>query len=326
VLLTGDFKYLELPRSQFDLIWSLRREENGEIKIPHRHLDSGWADYRPPSIRHMIYLWTASMAQEDLDRILALPRERDRDEIVIPRVSGKDKRSGRNTKHYIGNTLSWFEFIQGNFPGYAVEILKANLQIIDTQLHKMRSNTGNPLSWNTYDPATADVEVGLDLRIPGYSIHAWQEFNPIYFEGLSQLLSGSPMHISHGGLQFGKVRYFDGQKKRSGLPGDVAAMVEKITADELRVVIVNLNSVESRILTLQAGNFGENRFDSVVITSDNEETQSFKVNDKWLSLRLSPRAGATLDFTYTRYVNAPTYETPYSTRLNWEALNSPSQL
>ena len=29
VLLTGDFKYLELPRSQFDLIWSLRREENG---------------------------------------------------------------------------------------------------------------------------------------------------------------------------------------------------------------------------------------------------------------------------------------------------------
>ena len=326
VLLTGDFKYLELPRSQFDLIWSLRREENGEIKIPHRHLDSGWADYRPPSIRHMIYLWTASMAQEDLDRILALPRERDRDEIVIPRVSGKDKRSGRNTKHYIGNTLSWFEFIQGNFPGYAVEILKANLQIIDTQLHKMRSNTGNPLSWNTYDPATADVEVGLDLRIPGYSIHAWQEFNPIYFEGLSQLLSGSPMHISHGGLQFGKVRYFDGQKKRSGLPGDVAAMVEKITADELRVVIVNLNSVESRILTLQAGNFGENRFDSVVITSDNEETQSFKVNDKWLSLRLSPRAGATLDFTYTRYVNAPTYETPYSTRLNCEALNSPSQL
>jgi hypothetical protein len=321
LLLTGDTKYLELPRSQFDLIWSLRQEDNGEVTIPHRHLDSGWSDYRQPSARHMIYLWTASMAQEDLDRILALPHERDRDQIVIPRVSGKDKKSGRSTKHYIGNTLSWFEFIRGNFPSYPTEILKANLQLIEAQLQKMRSNTGNPHNWSAYDPETSDVEVGLDLRIPGYSIHAWQEFNPIYFEGLSQILSGAPMHISHGGLQFGKIRYFDGQKKRSGLPDDVAAMVERLTADEIRLVIVNLGSTESRVVTIQAGNFGENRFESVLISVEDEKSQTLDIKNKWFTIELSPGAGATLDFMYSRYENKPTYETPYSARSDWYPLD-----
>ena len=320
LLLTGDTKYLELPRSQFDLIWSLRKDENGQITIPHRRLDSGWSDYRQPSARHMVYLWTASMAQEDLDRINALPIESDRNQIVIPRVSGRDKKSGRNTKHYIGNTLSWFEFIQGNFPSYPTQILEANLELIDSQLHKMRSNTGDPRNWNNYDPATADVEVGLDLRIPGYSIHAWQEFNPIYFEGLSQLLTGSPMHISHGGLQFGKLRYFDGIKKRSGLPEDVAAMVEKLSADEMTVVLVNLSATQSRSMTLQAGNFGENRFGSVKILTEDGQTQTLDVNNKWLTIDLAPGAGATFDFTYSRYVNKPTYESPYSPRSDWESI------
>jgi len=185
----------------------------------------------------------------------------------------------------------------------------------------MRSNTGDPRNWNNYDPATADVEVGLDLRIPGYSIHAWQEFNPIYFEGLSQLLTGSPMHISHGGLQFGKLRYFDGTKKRSGLPEDVAAMVEKLSGDEMTVVLVNLSATQSRSVTLQAGNFGENRFNSVKISTEDGQTQTRDVNNTWLTMDLAPGAGATFDFTYSRYVNKPTYESPYSPRSEWESIN-----
>jgi hypothetical protein len=317
LLLTGDSKYLELPRSQFDLVWSLRKEVNGQIVVPHRHLDSGWADYRPPTARHLIYLWTASMAQEDLDRINALPREDDRNKVVIPRVSGRDKTSGRNTKHYIGNTLSWFEFIQGNFPSYPLEILRANIQLIDSQLRKMRSNTGDPLTWPTYDPETADVEVGLDLRIAGYSIHAWQEFNPIYFEGLYQLLSGAPMHVSHGGLQFGKIRYFDDQRERSGLPENVSAMVEQISSNSMRVKVVNLNESQSRTLTIQAGNFAENSFNSVVISTEDGNVQSLEIENKWFTLEIGPLAGATLDFKYSRYVNKPTYETPYSKSSTW---------
>lgn len=320
VLMTGDYSYLDLPRSQFDLIWSLRKEEDGVVKVPHRHFDDGWADYRIPSARHMIYIWTSSMEQQDLDRILALPRDNDWDAIVIPGVSGKDSMTGRDTKHYIANTLPWFKFMQGELPNYPTEILKANIELIDVQLHKMRSNTGNPRNWDSYDPETADVVVGLDLRVPGYNIHAWQEFNPVYFEGLGQLVFGGPMHISHGGLQHGKVRYFDGDNQRPGLPEDVAAMVVAMTADSLTIKIINLSQSTPRHAIIQAGTFGEHRFDSVEISTEDGKTTTQLVDSKWLSINLEPNAGATLVFTYSRYVFSPTYETPFSLRQDWDPI------
>jgi hypothetical protein len=320
VLMTGDYSYLDLPRSQFDLIWSLRKEVDGEMKVPHRHFDSGWADYRPPSARHMIYVWTCSMAEEDLDRILALPRDNDWNTIAIPGVSGKDSLTGRDTKHYIANTLPWFQFIHGQLPNYPRDILKGNLALIELQLKKMRSNTGNPRSWDSYDPATADVVVGLDLRVPGYNIHAWQEFNPIYFEGLAQMLFGAPMHISHGGLQHGKLRYFDGEKSRPGLPEDVSVMVSEVSSDHLRVEVVNLSESHPRSLILQAGSFGENRFDKVTITAEDGSSATHDVNSKWFTVDLLAGAGATLEFTYRRFANKPTYETPYSAMEDWDSI------
>lgn len=320
VLMTGDYSYLDFPRSQFDLIWSLRKEENGVVKVSHRHFDAGWGDYRLPSARHMIYIWTTSMADEDLDRIMALPRNNNWSTIAIPGVSGKDSLTGRDTKHYIANTLPWFEFIQGQLPNYPIDILKANLELIAMQLHKMRSNTGNPRNWDTYDPTTADVVVSLDLRVPGYNIHAWQEFNPVYFEGLAQLLFGAPMHISHGGLQHGKVRYFDSENSRPGLPEDVAAMVDQLSASKMRVLVSNLNTSKSRVLTLQAGTFGENRFDTVTIVGEDGSSVTHDVKSKWLTVELAAGSGAALQFTYSRYVNQPTYETPYSSRGDWDPI------
>jgi hypothetical protein len=184
----------------------------------------------------------------------------------------------------------------------------------------MRSNTGNPRSWDSYDPATADVVVGLDLRVPGYNIHAWQEFNPIYFEGLAQMLFGAPMHISHGGLQHGKLRYFDGEKSRPGLPEDVSAMVSEVSSDHLRVEVVNLSESHPRSLILQAGSFGENRFDKVTITAEDGSSATHDVNSKWLTVDLLAGAGATLEFTYRRFVNKPTYETPYSAMEDWDSI------
>jgi hypothetical protein len=319
VLLTGDYKYLDLPRSQFDLIWSLRKEVDGQIKVPHRHFDAGWADYRLPSARHMIYLWTSSMAQEDLDRILALPRDNNWDAIYIPGVSGGDKATGRDTKHYIANTLPWFQFVQGHLPNYPVEILEANLELIKIQLRKMRSNTGNPRNWDSYDPATADEVVGLDLRVPGYNIHAWQEFNPVYFEGLGQMVFGGPMHISHGGLQHGKVRFFDGKLKRPGLPPDVAVIVDGMDATKLSMQVANIGA-DAHELFIQAGTFAEHRFESVVITTADGATSEMEIGDKWFALDLVGGAVASLKFVISRYVNDPSYETPWSARSDWDPI------
>lgn len=320
VLLTGDYSHLDLARSQFDLIWSLRKDEDGVVKVPHRHFDSGWGDYRTPSPRHMIYLWTSSMADEDLTRILQLPRDNDWNVIAIPGVSGKDSLTGRDTKHYIANTLPWFQFIQGSFPDYPTQILKANIALIDTQLRKMRSKTGDPRSWDSYDPATADEVVGLDLRVDGYQIHAWQEFSPVYFEGLAQMTMGAPMHISHGGLQHGKVRFFDGQLQRPGLPSEVGAIVDKLTATTIGMQVANISSTDMHSLVIQAGAFGEHRFTSVEIMTESGTIEKHEIGSKWFQIDLTAGAGATLTFTIERYVNTPSYETPFSLQSDWDPL------
>ena len=50
-----------------------------------------------------------------------------------------------------------------------------------------------------------------------------------------------------------RLRYFDPVRRRSGLPEDVAALVEKISANSVTVSLVNLNAVESRDVIVQAG-------------------------------------------------------------------------
>ncbi|MBI3428612.1 MAG: hypothetical protein HY050_00840, partial [Actinobacteria bacterium] len=318
VLLTGDYSQLDLARSQYDLIWSLRKEVDGVTMVPHRHFDSGWADYRIPSPRHMIYIWTTSMADEDLERIMQLPRDNDWDQVAIPGVSGRDALIGRDTKHYIANTLPWFQFMQGKLPSYPQDILQANIDLISNQLRKMRSSTGNPRNWDSYDPATADVEVGLDLRVDGYQIHAWQEFNPVYFEGLAQMTMGAPMHISHGGLQHGKVRLFDGLKMRPGLPEDVAVIVDGLTATTISMQAVNVSKTHLRRLVIQAGAFGEHRFANVDVIKESGVRQVHVIDGPWCAIDLAPGSGATLIFTVDRYVNKPTYETPWQKSADWD--------
>lgn len=320
VLLTGDYSQLDLARSQYDLIWSLRKEIDGVTMVPHRHFDSGWGDYRVPSPRHMIYIWTTSMAQEDLDRILQLPRDNDWNQIAIPGVSGRDALTGRDTKHYIANTLPWFQFMQGELPNYPEQILQANLDLIAHQLHKMRSKTGNPRSWDSYDPETADVVVGLDLRVDGYQIHAWQEFNPVYFEGLAQMTMGAPMHISHGGLQYGKVRLFDGLNKRPGLPEDVAVVVDQLSDTSISMQVINISKSEDRQLVIQAGAFGEHRFTHVEIQGESGTVESHALSGKWCTFDIAPLSGAILRFTVERFVNSPTYETPWQRSGDWDPL------
>lgn len=296
----------------------MRKDIDSVIKVPNRFLDAGWSDYRLPSPRHMIYIWTTSMADEDLQRIMQIPRDNNWDQIAIPGVSGRDALTGRDTKHYIANTLPWFQFMQGHLPNYPEEILAANIEMIANQLRKMHSKTGDPRSWESYDPATADVEVGFDLRVDGNQIHAWQEFNPVYFEGLAQMTMGAPMHISHGGLQHGKVRLFDGLKQRPGLPEDVGAIVDNLSATSISMQVVNLSKDHNRQLVIQAGSFGEHRFVSVNVSTESGESQTHMIDGKWFAIDLAPGVGATLSFAVDRYVNTPTYETPWQNSSDWD--------
>lgn len=48
-MLTADPASFDLYRAQTDLIWSLGKVEDGVWKIPNRHSDNGWCDFKQPS-------------------------------------------------------------------------------------------------------------------------------------------------------------------------------------------------------------------------------------------------------------------------------------
>jgi hypothetical protein len=102
----------------------------------------------------------------------------------------------------------------------------------------------------------------------GVNIHFWQEVQPIVTEILTQLTIGAPQVLYNGGLQVARLRYFDADAGRIGLPPDVAALVTQITKDRTDVEIVNTSISESRRIVLLAGAFGEHRFESVVHQSE----------------------------------------------------------
>jgi hypothetical protein len=127
------------------------------------------------------------------------------------------------------------------------------------------------------------------------------------------------MHISHGGLQHGKVRFFDGKLKRPGLPPDVAVIVDGMDATTLSMQVANIGGAAQE-LYIQAGTFGEHRFESVEITGADGTLQDIEIGSKWFALDLVGGAVASLKFKISRYVNDPSYETPWSSRSEWDPI------
>lgn len=301
VLLSGDMSKLNLAREQLDANWKLRKEQDGKWVVPNKKFDSGWSDFRGADPKYAVFLWTMSMADEDLERIERIPKDHDWNEIIIPKLSGTDKKTRRNTKHYIGNTQPWFQFISGKHPDYPIQILKANFELVEQQLSKLRSQAGDPYSWS-------DQYSENDFS----SIHIWQEMCPVYMESLVQLTLGGPMHISHGGLQHARVRYFDVCAKRPGLPESVAALVKELSVNSVTVELVNISLFDHRSVIIQAGTFGEHVFREASIISDKDEViETISVHQKWLTVDLAPGTSVTLRISMDRYVNSPSYDMPW---------------
>ena len=119
--------------------------------------------------------------------------------------------------------------------------------------------------------------------------------NPASVHALIELTLGGlyPGHVSvplHC-----RVRYFDPHGRRAGLPEDVAALVEKLTASETTVTLVNVNQSEPRDVIVQAGGYGEHRWERVTI-----DAREIPIGASWLTLRLEPGAGARIVFQVTQ--------------------------
>jgi len=189
----------------------------------------------------------------------------------------------------------WYSFLEGKNPNYPQTALNAALAHIRKCLEKIRADRTTP------DTRLADTVL---------------DDNPASVTALTQLMEGG-LYIQHpgwapttpaqgGALLHCRLRYFDPVRQRAGIPEDVGALIEAMTADSVTVTLVNTNPSQARLVTVQAGAYGEHEVVSVALGE-----RSLMVNDSAFSVRLAPGTGAKLVVAMKRFANPPTLSFPW---------------
>jgi len=222
-LVTGERDWLELPRSQLELLHAKGRREGGVWKIPIRFdNDAGWHHYVPESPYAAVNLWAVSQEQGDWERV----------EELLEANGG----AGRDPD------LGWAEFLAGRREGFPVEALRRDLAFVADKMELIRNEHGDPETW-------------FDAK--------WLSTEPMPTDNLVRLTLGGPPVQKRGEMLHSFVRYFDPEEGEPGLPEDTAALVRKIADDAVEIELVNLNLFEERRLVIQAGAYGEHEMTAV---------------------------------------------------------------
>ena len=182
----------------------------------------------------------------------------------------------------------WVRYLNGQNPAHPVQSLQAAL---DELRHKMELMHA--------DPTTPDTRLSDDMN----------HINPATTDALIQLMlggiptgrSGCPLHC--------RLRYFDPERRRAGLPEDVGALVEKLSAEEVVVTLVNLSPLHERTITIQGGAYAEHQLQSVAING-----KVTLLGTTHFTLTLAPGCGSQLTIKTQRYANQPTVALPWSPR------------
>ena len=179
----------------------------------------------------------------------------------------------------------WVRFLVGDNPDYPQEALLADLDKVRSNLEQMRADTASP-----------DTRLSDDMN----------GINPAVTETLTQLMLGGIPTGRTGGPLHCRLRYFDPERRRAGIPQDVAALVKSLSADSVTVVLVNTNQVATRRVTVQGGAYAEHQFGTVEM-----DGQSLAVGDDAFEVEIAPGCGARLVIGTDRYANSPTLAFPW---------------
>jgi hypothetical protein len=268
-LLTGDDKYLDVWRKQTDAINAQRKVVDGKPATPRMFGADGWYSYVPGD-------YTPNLL-----------------EIWYLSMKASDRaRAGAAMDH------PWLTFLDGKNAAYPAMALRKDLERIRAAAERQRNDTSTPdtrLADNPMDKNPASVTALIQLTMGGLHIARppWAQSSPN--------TGGSPLYA--------RLRYFDPVGRRAGLPEDVAALVDSLTADSTAVTLVNLSPVNSREVTLQAGAYAEHRFETVTVGDS-----SRPIGGSSFTMRLAPGAGARLVLRMSRHVNPPTLRFPWDDR------------
>jgi hypothetical protein len=188
----------------------------------------------------------------------------------------------------------WYCYLDGRNPDYPRRILEEQYAEVRRRMDTIHKDHGDPETWD---------------------VHHWQRVNPVHTEALIQLTCGGPQIIYHGGLLHVRLRYFDMEKRRPGLPGNVAALVTEIDGDSTTVEMINTSPSFERRMVVQAGAFGEHSFTTAEILADNDKNQTMartvSVDAQHVEIALPPGHSIRLRLGMCRYCNSPSYRQPF---------------
>ena len=179
----------------------------------------------------------------------------------------------------------WIQYLEGGNPGFPEQALLADFEKLRHNLEVMRADT-----------ATPDTRLSDDMN----------HINPAVTENLTKLMLGGLPTGRTGGPLHCRLRYFDPERRRAGLPADVAALVENLTADTVTVTLINTGQVASRRITVQGGAYAEHRFKSVAANG-----QKVEIDNDAFEVNIGPGCGARLEIKTDRYANTPTLAFPW---------------
>lgn len=179
----------------------------------------------------------------------------------------------------------WADYLEGKDARYPEDALRADLERVRRRVAGMRADKTTPDTRLADDPlrfGKADVVSLIELALGGIHLDR----------------NAAVLHC--------RLRYFDPVRRRAGLPEDVAALVEKLTADCAVVTLVNVSQFDTRTLVVQAGGYGEHDFLTIQIGN-----RKIPVKRSSFAVRLAPGCGARLTLQMRRYVNQPTLAFPW---------------
>ncbi len=179
----------------------------------------------------------------------------------------------------------WLSYLDGKNTAYPETALRADLSLVRDKIAAMRDDATTP-----------------DTRLSDDSM----KYNPAQVSSLIQLMLGG-IHVQRrASVLHCRLRYFDPVLRRAGLPDDVAALVDHLSADEVAVTLVNTSQLHDRELVMQAGGYAEHHFQQV-----NWGDQTVQVNASQVTVRLAAGSGARLKIKMQRYANQPTTSFPW---------------
>lgn len=273
-LLTGDDRYLDPWRKQIDKVNAQKRVIDGKAMYPKMYGDQGWYHFTPEKYN-----------QGAVEIYYLTMRDDDREEVFPERSSVPDRVAIR-TNEPLSRDQQWLLYLHGEHTEYPEQALRADLARVRERVIAMRS-----------DPTTPDTRLADDPLA----------YTPASVVSLVQLMLGGLHPGNQGNVLQARLRYFDPERRRAGIPDDVAALVDKLTADEVAVTLVNINQLESRRVVIQAGGYAEHEFEA--ISESNGAMSSLRT--RHITVQLAPGAGGRLVLKMKRYAHPPTMAFPW---------------